>query len=118
MANLSGRHEKNVPGKFYVTNNCMSDCTCEAIAPSIFRYDADLKKSYVYKQPQTEDELNQCAEAVVSCAIEAIGDDGPSYLSPDLEAAYSRVVAEKHAPREFSFKEFVCGLLSLVRFWK
>jgi ferredoxin len=32
--------------------------------------------SYVFKQPEDDDEEEQCREAMESCPVEAIGDDG------------------------------------------
>jgi ferredoxin len=32
--------------------------------------------SYVFKQPENDEEEAQCQEAMESCPVEAIGDDG------------------------------------------
>lgn len=71
------KHPLNVRGKYYVTEDCLLCENCQIIAPNNFRYDEE-GLSYVCKQPDTPGEEAQCREAVHSCPMEAIRDDGVS----------------------------------------
>ncbi|HXC99559.1 MAG TPA: ferredoxin [Verrucomicrobiae bacterium] len=55
---------------------------CDQTAPSIFRECNEKGWAYVFKQPQTVEELRQCMEAVGGCPTQSIGKDGDA--SPDL----------------------------------
>jgi ferredoxin len=75
---MSGEPESrtlNVPGKYYVTDDCLACATCEVHAPNNFRI-AENYMSYVFKQPTTPEEEKQCREALEACCVEAIRDDG------------------------------------------
>lgn len=74
MSEEKEKHPKNVPGKFYVTDDCLACEACEDFAPNNFR--VDEFRSYVYKQPTTPEEERQCQEAMEHCCVEAIWDDG------------------------------------------
>lgn len=69
------KHPQNVPGRFYVTEDCLACETCQAVAPKNFRY-GDSGLTYVFKQPSDPEEVKQCEEAVFLCPLEAIRDDG------------------------------------------
>lgn len=76
MADASDKQPSNVSGKYYVDTQCIDCDVCRDMAPDHFaRNDAD-GYSYVYRQPSTADELTLCEEALQSCPVEAIGDDG------------------------------------------
>jgi ferredoxin len=49
---------------------------CQHLAPRNFARDDETGYSYVYKQPETPEELAQCIAAVKSCPVAAIGADG------------------------------------------
>jgi len=49
---------------------------CSDCAPDNFRVSDDEDHDIVYKQPENEEELEQCYEAMENCPVEAIGDDG------------------------------------------
>ena len=66
---------ENVPGKFYVTDDCLACEACQHDAPNNFRY-GEHGMSYVFKQPTTFEEIRQCEEALTSCPLGAIRDDG------------------------------------------
>lgn len=76
MPNKNNRTPKNVPGKYYVDNNCIGCGQCHAITAEHFAEDADMGVMYVCKQPGTADEIKLCQEAKDVCPVEAIGDDG------------------------------------------
>jgi ferredoxin len=76
MADKTRRWPNNVPGTYYVDQGCIDCNLCSEIAPDNFAVDADNGHDYVYMQPVTEEELSLCVEAMESCPVEAIGDDG------------------------------------------
>ena len=76
MADIDEKTPLNVPGKFYVDSSCIDCDLCRETAPENFgRYD-DEGVSYVKKQPDNDEELSACEEALEGCPVEAIGDDG------------------------------------------
>jgi ferredoxin len=64
----------NLPGRFYVDNTCIDCDLCREAAPHNFRRYESENMSYVYKQPENPDELEQCIEAFDGCPVGAIGD--------------------------------------------
>lgn len=75
---MDDQHKKlpqNVPGRFYVTEDCLACEVCQTVAPNNFRYN-DKSMSYVFKQPTTPEEIKQCEDALDHCPMEAIRDDG------------------------------------------
>jgi ferredoxin len=75
MADSDDKLAENVPGKWYVDSNCIDCDVCRTTAPNNFEANEDEGYSYVSKQPEG-DEVEQCEEAMESCPVEAIGDDG------------------------------------------
>ncbi|MDR0418266.1 MAG: ferredoxin [Puniceicoccales bacterium] len=75
MASPEDRIEENVPGKFYVDDQCIDCDMCRSLAPDLFGM-APQGGSFVKKQPMTPKEIELCLEAMESCPVEAIGDDG------------------------------------------
>src|SRR5882724_11782877 len=76
MADVANRYPENLPGKFYVDNQCIDCDLCRETAPSNFGRNDDGGYSYVYKQPTTPEEEAQCKEAMEGCPVEAIGNNG------------------------------------------
>ncbi len=76
MADREDKNEENVQGKFYVDSQCIDCDLCRETAPANFTRSEDEGYSYVFKQPENEEEENQCLEAMEGCPVEAIGDDG------------------------------------------
>ena len=75
--NVAG--ESNIDGKkvsFYVDRNCIICSVCIYEAPNNFRESDDATHDLVFKQPENEEELEACYNALDSCPVEAIGDDG------------------------------------------
>ncbi|MDR0740592.1 MAG: ferredoxin [Puniceicoccales bacterium] len=75
MANRDDRIEENVPGKFYVDDQCIDCDMCRNLAPDFFGATSE-GNSFVKKQPVTPEEIVLCQEAMESCPVGAIGDDG------------------------------------------
>lgn len=76
MASKENKIEKNVDGGFYVDDQCIDCDLCRSTAPDNFTTEDDLGFSYVYKQPESDDERELCVEAMENCPVEAIGNDG------------------------------------------
>ncbi|HUA83008.1 MAG TPA: ferredoxin [Bryobacteraceae bacterium] len=65
---------ENVPGKYYVNENCIASDFCVAVAPANFKMD-ESGHAYVFKQPETPEEERQCQEALAGCPVSAICED-------------------------------------------
>ena len=76
MAELENKYSENVPGKFYVDDQCIDCDLCRETAPANFTRSDDGGYSYVYKQPDTPEEEAKWIEAMEGCPVEAIGDNG------------------------------------------
>ena len=76
MADKEEKWAENVDGKFYVDEQCIDCDLCRETAPDNFTREEDGGYSYVYKQPENNQELELCIEAMEGCPVEAIGDDG------------------------------------------
>jgi ferredoxin len=76
MADSSNKHKENVSGSFFVDDQCIDCDLCRETAPKNFTRQEDGGFSYVYKQPETDDEKAACEEAMAGCPVEAIGSDG------------------------------------------
>ena len=85
MADPNDKWEDNIDGfeiiagkkvSFYVDKECILCSVCSDCAPDNFRVSDDEDHDIVYKQPENEEELDRCYEAMENCPVEAIGDDG------------------------------------------
>ncbi|MEP7148101.1 MAG: ferredoxin [Acidobacteriota bacterium] len=76
MADLRDKLPDNTPGQFFVDSQCIDCDVCRDTSPSNFRRNDENGYSYVYKQPETDEEVTLCKEAFDACPVEAIGDDG------------------------------------------
>jgi len=97
MATITNRYLDNVPGKFYVDDQCIDCDLCRETAPNNFTRNEDGGYSYVFKQPTSSDEEALCKEAMEGCPVEAIGNDGiqTGRATADAEVA----PAEQSPPR-------------------
>ncbi|HEX2121909.1 MAG TPA: MBL fold metallo-hydrolase [Thermoanaerobaculia bacterium] len=71
MALPALRLEQNVPGDFYVDSTCIDCDACRVFAPTVFSDEAD--QSFVFHQPETEDELLAAQKALITCPTSSIG---------------------------------------------
>ncbi len=78
MADIKSRLPENVAGEFYVDSQCIDCDVCRVTAPTNFQRNEDKGYSYVFRQPESAEENAQCQEAMDSCPVEAIGNDGGS----------------------------------------
>lgn len=76
MASFDKRYPTNVPGQFYVDDQCIDCDLCRETAPDNFTRNEDGGHSFVNKQPVSPDEETKCREAMEGCPVEAIGSDG------------------------------------------
>ena len=76
MADRTDKVENNVPGKYSVDFHCIDCDVLRETAPNNFEADEDEGYFYVFSQPKDTEEVAQCQQAVESCPVEAIGDDG------------------------------------------
>ena len=76
MAEIDDKLPDNITGKFYVDDNCIDCDVCRDTAPANFTRNDVKQYSYVYKQPETEKELELCEESMNVCPVDAIGNDG------------------------------------------
>ncbi len=69
-------HPLNAKGKYYVDcNSCIDHC-CYDLFPKYFKLDEEFYTTFVFKQPETPEEEEECKEAMAYCPVEAIHDDG------------------------------------------
>ena len=76
---MADRHDiwsENQPGKFYVDKQCIACDACVVEAPDFFEMNDIDGHAFVKKQPENEKEIKLCQNALESCPVEAIGDDG------------------------------------------
>jgi ferredoxin len=76
MAAVANKYLENVLGRYYVDDQCIDCDQCRETAPTCFARDDVTGHSYVFNQPETPEEEALCQEAMQSCPVEAIGDDG------------------------------------------
>lgn len=76
MADREDKLPDNAAGAYYVDSQCIDCDLCRQTAPNNFLRNEDEGYTYVSKQPETDEEREQCTEALDECPVEAIGDDG------------------------------------------
>ncbi len=76
MADKNNKFPQNVEGNFYVDDQCIACDACVMEAVNHFEVNDDEGHAFVKKQPQTEEEIKECIEALDVCPVEAIGRDG------------------------------------------
>lgn len=76
MAEKTQRQPENVPGSWYVDQQCIICGLCSEYGPSVFRPSEDGDHNYVHHQPVTAEELAEAERAREACPVDAIGKDG------------------------------------------
>ena len=76
MANIAEKWEDNLPGNYYVDKSCIFCNLCMEVAPNNFKESDQGDHDIVYKQPDSEEEILACKDAIEQCPVEAIGADG------------------------------------------
>jgi ferredoxin len=78
MSDRNDKVKENVAGAYYVDSSCIDCDVCRDTAPENFIRSDQNSYSFVYKQPETDEERAACEEALSCCPVEAIGNDGES----------------------------------------
>lgn len=76
MSNKDDRVKDNATGNWYVDSQCIDCDLCRTTAPGNFKQNPDEGYSFVYKQPENDEEKKLCQQALEECPVEAIGSDG------------------------------------------
>ena len=76
MADIEYKHKDNVKGRYFVDEECIDCDLCREVAPTCFGRNDEEGHSYVFKQPENNEEEEFCKEAMDGCPVEAIGDFG------------------------------------------
>jgi len=76
MADVNEKYDDNVPGPFYVDKQCILCHLCSDLAPDHFKESEDGDHDFVWNQPETDEQIAACIEAMEQCPVEAIGSDG------------------------------------------
>ena len=79
MARFQDRYPLNVPGKYYIDAQCTDCDLCRECAPSCITRDDRFGHSYVFKQPETEEEIALVQCGVFGCPTEGVGADGDQF---------------------------------------
>jgi ferredoxin len=74
MASPADAYPDNVRGKFYCDDQCIDCDLCRDTSPDNFTRNEEGGYSYVFNQPDNEEELELCREAMEGCPVEAIGE--------------------------------------------
>ena len=76
MADKKNKYKENIPGAYYVDQECIACDACVMTAPDHFGMDEEDGHAFVIKQPSNEAQESLCQEAMEGCPVEAIGNDG------------------------------------------
>jgi glyoxylase-like metal-dependent hydrolase (beta-lactamase superfamily II) len=98
MANPDRKHPDNVPGRWFVDDSCIDCDASRQCAPDIFGHLGG--QSVVIRQPETDDEVQRAARALLVCPTASIGVDGARPLFDGL------------FPQEIDNGVFLCGFNS------
>jgi ferredoxin len=80
MASFRDRYPLNVPGKYYIDAQCTDCDLCRETAPNNVRRDDRVGISYIFKQPENEEEVRLLEDGGVSgCPTEAVGNNGDKF---------------------------------------
>ena len=64
MADANDKVGSNVEGSWFVDSQCIDCDLCRTTAPNNFQQNADDGYSYVFKQPENDEETKLCQEAL------------------------------------------------------
>jgi ferredoxin len=66
------KYSENVPGKYYVTDQCNACGLCKSIADELFDFNNEGTYYYVCKQPGTPEEQAMMDDAIDFCTANGI----------------------------------------------
>lgn len=76
MRSEENRHPLNAVGKFWIDRDvCLACDVCSEETEKNIKYDSETGTSYVFKQPENEDEFKAVRKAIDYCCVEAINED-------------------------------------------
>jgi ferredoxin len=75
MADRKNQVAENVPGRYYVDEQCIHCGICVDTAPENFKFNDEDTHAFVYKQPDIGNEITNCQNSLESCPVSAIGND-------------------------------------------
>lgn len=73
MADIELKLAENVEGRYFVDSECIDCDACREAAPDNFTRQQEEGYSYVYKQPENQEEEESCVKAMEGCPVDAIG---------------------------------------------
>lgn len=73
MADRNNQVSENVPGMFFVDDECIHCGICVDVATDNFKFNDEDTHAYVFKQPVDDNEKTNCMTALESCPVNAIG---------------------------------------------
>jgi ferredoxin len=76
MADKNSRFKQNLPGKYYVDDQCIACDACCVEAPRFFAMNDNDGHAFVKLQPLTPADIQEAENALAACPVEAIGNDG------------------------------------------
>ncbi len=76
MADKKAAYKENVPGAYYVDDQCIACLACCIEAPKFFKMNDEAGHAYVIQQPHSPDEVKEAENALAACPVEAIGNNG------------------------------------------
>lgn len=82
MAKVSMKSQENIPGPFFVDQQCISCGACWRAQPDFFKSHEVHTYAYLHRQPSTKSEFEACDEVLKICPVEAIGIDSTYELEP------------------------------------
>jgi ferredoxin len=86
MADLANKYPDNIPGKYFVDDQCIDCDLCRETAPDNFTRNEDGGYSFVFRQPTAPEQEALCKEAMEGCPVEAIGNNGAAQPAPASES--------------------------------
>ncbi|WP_321420902.1 ferredoxin [uncultured Methanomethylovorans sp.] len=79
MADKNMKVFENVPGPYFVDTECIACELCVDGAPNHFKMvdnKDNMPHACVFKQPENDEEKENCEDAMGACPVDAIGDNG------------------------------------------
>lgn len=76
MPDPTEKNPRNVSGAYYNDLSCIDCDICRKIAPAFFTRDDEEALSYVWKQPITQEDIDEAEQARLACPTDTIGNDG------------------------------------------
>ncbi len=76
MEQQAAKLPHNVPGDYYVSDECDGCAYCGMVAPENFEFDKPTNTYFIARQPQNREETEMVREAMEDCPVDAIRKEG------------------------------------------